>query len=89
MYGADGPDTFWLNFTNIALGLVTLACVLVIVAGAVHQLAARRGKRTARKRDAATDDHAFVSSELGLTMADGGRRLDGRVDGTSPSPRGR
>ena len=26
MYGPDGPDTFWLNFTNIALGLVTLLC---------------------------------------------------------------
>jgi hypothetical protein len=85
MYGADGPDTFWLNFTNIALGLVTLACALVIVAGVVHQLAARSGKRGTRKRDAATDDHAFASAGLGLTMADGGRR----IDGTSPPPEGR
>ena len=27
MFGAEGPDTFWLDFTNIVLGLVTLACV--------------------------------------------------------------
>ncbi len=82
MYGADGPDTFWLNFTNIALGLVTLACVVVILAGVVHQLASRRARRTAREHDATTDDHAFVTTELGLTMADGGRR----IDGTSPAP---
>jgi hypothetical protein len=77
MYGADGPDTFWLNFTNIALGLVTLACVLAIVAGVAHEMAGRRRKRTARKRSAAADDHAFAIPELGLTMADGGRRIDG------------
>ena len=82
MYGADGPDTFWLNFTNIALGLVTLACVLAIVSGLVHELASRRRRRTAGKRDAATDDHAFVSPELGLTMADGGTR----IDATNPAP---
>jgi hypothetical protein len=80
MYGANGPDTFWLNFTNIALGLVTLACVLAILAGVVHELADRR--RTAHKRAAAADDHAFVSPELGLTMADGGMR----VDRTNPAP---
>ena len=82
MYGADGPDTFWLNFTNIALGLVTLACVLAIAAGVVHELADRRRKRAARNRDAAADDHAFVTPELGLTMADGGRR----IDRTNPAP---
>ena len=77
MYGADGPDTFWLNFTNIALGLVTLACVLAIVAGVVHELSGRR-----RVPAAEADDHAFVTPELGLTMADGGKR----VDGTKPAP---
>jgi predicted outer membrane lipoprotein len=82
MYGADGPDTFWLNFTNIALGLVTLACVFAIVSGIVHELAGHRRRRGAREHDAKTDDHAFVSAELGLTMADGGRR----IDSTSPVP---
>jgi hypothetical protein len=76
MYGADGPDTFWLNFTNFALGLVTLACVLAIAAGVVHELADRRRKRAARERPAEDDDHAFVTPELGLTMADGGSRID-------------
>lgn len=77
MYGADGPDTFWLNFTNIALGLVTLACVLAIVTGVVHELSGRR-----RRQAAEADDHAFASPELGLTMADGGER----IDRTKPAP---
>jgi hypothetical protein len=71
MYGADGSETLWLNFTNIALGLVTLVCVIVVVAGVVHELAHRfsRGKRL-------SDDHAFETPELGVTMADGGERID-------------
>ncbi len=82
MYGADGPDTFWLNFTNFALGLVTLACVLAIAAGVVHELADRKRRRADGKRTAEDDDHAFVVPELGLTMADGGRR----IDPTRPAP---
>jgi hypothetical protein len=54
MYGPDGPDTFWLNFTNIALG---------------------RG-----------DDHAFATPGLGVTMADGGERLE-KDKASDPKPR--
>ncbi|HEX9190438.1 MAG TPA: hypothetical protein VGB87_25400 [Vicinamibacteria bacterium] len=72
MYGPDGPDTFWLNFTNIALGLVTLACVLAIAGGVVRELLLRRERRAA----VAADDHAFATPELGVTMADGGERID-------------
>lgn len=68
---ANGSETFWLNFTNIALGLVTLVCVIAVAAGVVHELA----QRTARARRPA-DDHAFETPELGLTMADGGKRVD-------------
>jgi hypothetical protein len=73
MYGADGADTFWLDFTNIALGLVTLVCAIVVVAGVVRELGHRlaHAKRT-------VDDHAFETPELGVTMADGGKRLDDR-----------
>ena len=71
MNGMDGPDTFWLDFTNIALGLVTLLCLVVVVIGVVRELGHRyaRGKKLA-------DDHAFDTPELGLTMADGGERMD-------------
>jgi hypothetical protein len=80
MYGAEGPDTFWLDFTNIALGLVTLACVLAIVAGVASEL---RQRLAARSR-AVEDDHAFATPELGLTMADGGERVDERAPGDEP-----
>ena len=81
MYGASGPDTFWLNFTNIALGLVTLVCVLAIAAGVVRELAERR-----RQHAAAADDHAFATPQLGLTMADGGKRID-RAEQAPPKGR--
>jgi hypothetical protein len=71
MIGSDGSQTFWLDFTNVALGLVTLICVIAIVAGVVHEL----GHRFARGRKLA-DDHAFHTPELGVTMADGGERVD-------------
>jgi hypothetical protein len=79
MYGADGPDAFWLNFTNIALGLVTLACVMVVVAGLVGELR----QRLARRAPAEQDDHAFATPGLGMTMADGGER----IDQPEPAPR--
>jgi hypothetical protein len=66
------PDTYWLNATNIALGLVTLWCLVAIVAGVVQELVARR--RPAHE----DDDHVFATPELGLTMADGGRRVTPR-----------
>jgi|PlaIllAssembly_1097288.scaffolds.fasta_scaffold640067_2 hypothetical protein len=72
MYGANAPDTFWLDFTNIALGLVTLACVLAIAGGVAQELLVRWRRRAA----ASADDHAFATPELGLTMADGGKRID-------------
>jgi hypothetical protein len=72
MYGPDGPDTFWLNFTNIALGLVTLVCVLVVVGGVARELL-HRYERRALARD---DDHAFATPGLGVTMADGGERVE-------------
>jgi len=71
MYGADGSEAFWLDFTNIALGLVTLICVIVVVAGVVYEL----GHRLSRAKKLA-DDHAFETPDLGVTMADGGERID-------------
>ena len=71
MYGADGSDTFWLDFTNIALGLVTLVCVIVVAVGVVREL----GHRLSHAKRLA-DDHAFETPELGVTMADGGERID-------------
>lgn len=61
-----------LNIANAALGLVTLVFVLIVGWAVVSELAAR-----VRARWAATaDDHAFAMAGLGMTMADGGERLD-------------
>jgi hypothetical protein len=72
MYGPDAPETFWLTFTNIALGLVTVLCVLAIAGGVVRELLHRRGERALARED----DHAFATPTLGVTMADGGERIE-------------
>jgi hypothetical protein len=81
MYGADGTETFWLNFTNIALGLVTLFCAIAIAGGVVRELVFR----WERRRAASVDDHVFATPRLGTTMADGGERVD--RDPASPRAR--
>jgi hypothetical protein len=79
------PSTYWLNVTNIALGIVTLICCIAVGVGIVQELAARRRKSlasTALDREVADlvssygDGHAFQVPGLGLTMADGGEELD-------------
>jgi hypothetical protein len=73
MNGPTGPDTFWLDFVNIGLGLVTLLCVLLVGFGVVRELRHRLALRRTF-----VDDHAFEAPELGMTMADGGKRIDRR-----------
>ncbi|MCI0614088.1 hypothetical protein L0244_13970 [bacterium] len=67
-------ETFWLNVTNIALGVVTLACVVLFVGVVLQEVVERVRKHV--PVFSPKDDHAFVLPELGLTMADGGERLD-------------
>jgi hypothetical protein len=78
------PSTYWLTITNIALGVVTLICIVAVGVGIVQELAARARKRAALgKLDAEvadlvasyTDGHAFDIPSLGVTMADGGEEL--------------
>jgi len=65
-------QVFWLTVTNIVLGLVTLSCVLVIGYAAIREI---RGRALAR-RQSEIDDHSFVVTGLGVTMADGGEKKD-------------
>ena len=83
------PSTYWLTITNIALGAVTLICIVAVGVGIVQELAARARKRAALgKLDAEvadlvasyTDGHAFDIPSLGVTMADGGEEL-GKKEG--------
>lgn len=71
---------FWLNLTNIALGVVVLLAVLVVAYGLVWEFMIRRKKphglanideemKAMLQNDFA---HRLPVPELGLTMADGG-----------------
>lgn len=75
MFGIEifDPKTVWVNLTNIALGVVTLVCFGIVAYGVALEVFERMKKRAV----AAVDDHAFAIPELGMTMADGGRKLDG------------
>ena len=75
MFGIEffDPKTVWINLTNIALGLVTLVCVAMVAWGVAAEVADRLRRRLAVFRN---DHHAFSVPELGLTMADGGEKVD-------------
>ncbi len=76
MFTGTDSDTFWLTITNTILGLVTLICVVAMGSGLYQDVKARV---LARRRVRVTaDDHAFVLPRLGITMADGGERIDRR-----------
>ncbi|HUB83830.1 MAG TPA: hypothetical protein VMB03_33775 [Bryobacteraceae bacterium] len=80
----NDPSTLWLTVTNIALGAVTLICIVAVGIGIIQELAARAKKRaTLSKLDQEVSDlvasfndgHAFDFPSLGVTMADGGEEL--------------
>jgi len=79
----NDPSTYWLTFTNIALGVITLVCCAAVGIGIWQELAAKRQKRAAlAKLDGEVSDlvasyggHTFNVSTLGVTMADGGEEL--------------
>ena len=77
--------TYWLSATNLGLGLVVLICAIVVTGSVVREIVARTRKRAKISREldrdmrqlsADFDDHAFLDSELGITMADGGEKID-------------
>jgi hypothetical protein len=88
MFGINwsDPETYWLNVTNLALGIVVLLCVAAVAFGVLQELYARRRLRTTgldrEMKDLVSsfDGHAFDVPGLGLTMADGGEPLDPKQD---------
>ncbi|MRR12674.1 hypothetical protein EG835_09505 [bacterium] len=66
-------EILWLNLTNAGLGLATLAGIAVL-AWAVLREVAEKAKSRASAR--ALDPHSAFIPELGLTMADGGEKVD-------------
>jgi hypothetical protein len=79
-------EMFWLNATNIGLGVVVLICFGVVAASLLQEwmgrVRARQSVHADIDRDMAillgADDHAFHMPGLGLTMADGGERTTDR-----------
>lgn len=77
--------TMWLNITNFALGIVTVVALLVVFSAVGWDLLVRKTGRAPqvdlRNIDADLKallhgSHSLSVPGLGLTMADGGERVD-------------
>ncbi|MBK6405182.1 MAG: hypothetical protein IPN03_22135 [Holophagales bacterium] len=66
-------EILWLNLTNAGLGLATLAGIGVLAWTAVRELGERAKSRVTVH---SLDPHSAFIPELGLTMADGGEKID-------------
>ncbi len=90
--------TMWLNITNFALGLVTLIALLVVFFAVGWDLLVRKvGKAPEVNLNNIDADlkallqgssHSFSVPELGLTMADGGERIEKSKDKSSKKSQG-
>ena len=78
------PSTYWLTFTNAALGVVALICCVAVAIGVIQEIAAKHKKASAMSKldrevadlvNSYQDGHAFHLPELGITMADGGEEI--------------
>ena len=73
--------TFWLQMTNLAMGLIILLAVVPVFGSAVWEVTKRARKAQESKIDSelrtlfAPGAHTLSDSELGLTMADGGEEI--------------
>jgi len=66
--------TFGVDITNLILGLVSLCCVALLASVVVNELIERWVGQLVEKT--ARDPHVIGVRDLGLTMADGGERVD-------------
>jgi hypothetical protein len=70
MISLGDPGTFWLNLTNVGLGVVTLVCCVVVGRAMFQDLTAHMRQRSADRADVKLE--LFSHPQVGLTMADGG-----------------
>jgi len=94
----DGGNwEFWLNMTNFALGAITLFAVLLVFGAIGWELLERKARRTreAKSVDAElsallnTESHSQFVPGLGVTMADGGRRIESSESSSSTEKKSR
>ena len=67
-------EVLWLNLTNAGLGLATLAGIAALAWAAVRELAERAKSRVPAHEQ--LDPHIAFVPGLGVTMADGGEKVD-------------
>ena len=82
MFHFAGNEAFWLNVTNLGLGLAVLGILVAVLVSVGKEALARIRMRMALPR---RETHAFVVAGLGLTMADGGERIPPK-DEAKPRP---
>lgn len=81
--------TFWLNMTNLALGIITILALLLVFGAVGWDLLVRTLHKVHAPKSAYPSDidaelqamlhggsHSLSVPGLGLTMADGGERVD-------------
>jgi len=80
--------TFWLNMTNFALGIITVLAVLVVFGSVSWDLMIRKVRHAGEHRSFDLNNlddelramlrgsHSLYEPGLGLTMADGGERIE-------------
>lgn len=82
MFDFSDPQTYWLNVVNIVLGLVTFACLVAVGSSLGRELLGRARQRVpALSRP---DEHTLILPDLGITMADGGEKVDESSQKQSP-----
>ncbi len=74
MFDFSDPQTYWLNVVNIVLGLVTFACLVAVGSTFGREILGRMRQRVPSY--SRRDEHTFILPDLGITMADGGERID-------------
>jgi hypothetical protein len=83
MFNSIDSETMWLTITNAGLGIVALVCIIAVgVVVAKEVFADVRSKVHVPQLQ---DDHSFMLADLGITMADGGKRIDEKEQATSIS----
>lgn len=74
MFNSMDSETLWLTITNAGLGIVALVCIIAV--GIVLTKEIFADVRSKVRIPQLQDDHSFMLHDLGITMADGGKRID-------------
>lgn len=74
MFDNLDSETLWLTITNAGLGIVTLICIIAFGIVVTKEIFAN--VRSKVRVPQLQDDHSFMFGDLGITMADGGKRID-------------